>query len=277
MTLRRYTKSVDGTIPIPALLYNDEELLSSQEGVGIYDGPQKSPNHQSGTVHVTTHRLFYISAQHKSTHSFALDLSYVSQTDYYAGLFKSSAKATLYIEAVSADSGPSDGPETLFESWECEVCGYRNPPGLSPAAARVCGLCGISRDSVPTPAAAHQLSSSLPTSTSLPSLLPPAESSGVHRREPSAVACPACTFLNHPSLRSCEMCSTALPMAPTPLRMKSAPSSRPASPDPSDDETAPSRIIKISFRQGGDKAFYSVLRRALKSKAWAVCLFSSSH
>jgi ESCRT-II complex subunit VPS36 len=38
MTLRRCTKLVDGTIPIPALLYNDEELLSSQDGVGIYDG-----------------------------------------------------------------------------------------------------------------------------------------------------------------------------------------------------------------------------------------------
>jgi ESCRT-II complex subunit VPS36 len=55
--------------------------------------------------------------------------------------------------------------------------------------------------------------------------------------------------------------------------MKSAPSSRPASPDPSDDDdVATARFIKISFRKGGDKAFYGVLRRALKSKGWAVCL-----
>lgn len=38
MALRRYTGSVDGTIPVQALLYNDEELLGSQDGVGIYDG-----------------------------------------------------------------------------------------------------------------------------------------------------------------------------------------------------------------------------------------------
>lgn len=38
MALRRYTRSVDGTIPVQALLYNDEELLGSQDGVGIYDG-----------------------------------------------------------------------------------------------------------------------------------------------------------------------------------------------------------------------------------------------
>lgn len=36
--LRLYTKPVDGTIPIPALLYEDEDLLASQESLGIYDG-----------------------------------------------------------------------------------------------------------------------------------------------------------------------------------------------------------------------------------------------
>ncbi|KAJ6620445.1 vacuolar protein sorting-associated protein 36 [Mycena sp. CBHHK59/15] len=273
MTLRRCTKPVDGTIPVPALLYNDEELLSSQEGVGIYDGPQKSPNHQSGTVHVTTHRLFFISTQNELSNSFCMDLSYVSQTDYYAGLFKSSAKVTLYISgavAASAELDSNEAPGTIFESWECQVCAYRNPPGLSPAAARICGLCGVPRDSVPaanSPSTSHQLSSSLPASSSLPSLLP--TSGGSHQRHPSTIACPACTFLNHPSLRSCEMCTTELPQISGHLGMKSAPTSRPASPDSSDDEATSSRIIKISFRKGGDKAFYAVLRRTLKSKAWA--------
>ncbi|KAJ7500784.1 EAP30/Vps36 family-domain-containing protein [Mycena galericulata] len=281
MTLRRFTKSVDGTIPIPALLYNDEELLASQDSVGIYDGVHKSPNHQAGTVHVTTHRLFYISSQQEFAHSFAMDLSYIGQTDYYAGLFKSSAKVTLYISsdvAASTDSGTNDG-DTPFESWECQVCAYRNPPGLSPAAARVCGLCGVPRDSVPAPTAApspHPLPSSLPASTSLPSLLAPSTSAGSHRRQPSTIACPACTFLNHPSLLSCEMCSTELPQPTAPLAMQSAPSSRPASPDTSDDEDAPLRLIKISFRKGGDKAFYGVLRRSLKSKAWAGAVGTSA-
>ena len=36
--LKLYTKPVDGTIPVPALLYDDEEILVTQEGVGIYDG-----------------------------------------------------------------------------------------------------------------------------------------------------------------------------------------------------------------------------------------------
>lgn len=38
MALRRYTKVVDGTIPVRALLYNDEEIHANQDGIGIYDG-----------------------------------------------------------------------------------------------------------------------------------------------------------------------------------------------------------------------------------------------
>jgi hypothetical protein len=38
MILRRYTRPVDGTIPVTALLYDDEENYASQDNVGIYDG-----------------------------------------------------------------------------------------------------------------------------------------------------------------------------------------------------------------------------------------------
>jgi ESCRT-II complex subunit VPS36 len=38
MSIRRFTQPVDGTIPVHALLYDDEELLVSQDNVGIYDG-----------------------------------------------------------------------------------------------------------------------------------------------------------------------------------------------------------------------------------------------
>jgi hypothetical protein len=38
MALKLYGKSVDGSIPIRALLYDDEQLVASQDGVGIYEG-----------------------------------------------------------------------------------------------------------------------------------------------------------------------------------------------------------------------------------------------
>jgi len=64
-----FTRPVDGSIPVQALLYNDEESLASQDGVGIYYGSQKSPEHQNGTIHITTHRLFYIDAQRMAASS----------------------------------------------------------------------------------------------------------------------------------------------------------------------------------------------------------------
>ena len=36
--LPKFTRTVDGTIPVPALLYHDEETYAEQDTVGIYDG-----------------------------------------------------------------------------------------------------------------------------------------------------------------------------------------------------------------------------------------------
>jgi ESCRT-II complex subunit VPS36 len=53
------------------------------------------------------------------------------------------------------------------------------------------------------------------------------------------------------------------------MRAKSAPSSRPVSPSPIGDSVdAANLLIKLSFRKGGDKSFYNVLKRALKAQAW---------
>jgi len=89
------------------------------------------------------------------------------------------------------------------------------------------------------------------------------DSGGIH--------CPACTFLNHPSLRVCEMCMTSLPNIEQigSMKAKSSPSSRPISPSPiGDGSDAANPLIKLSFRKGGDKSFYNVLRRTLKAQAW---------
>jgi len=204
------------------------------------------------------------------------------QTEYYAGLFKSSPKVTLHLSSTASTSFQDSNGYlgTGFENWECEVCAYRNPPGLSPAAARICGLCGVPRSptSVPTPSVlpSQPFSSSLPSSaiSSLPSLSSTAQDTS----NVESIACPACTFLNHPSLRSCEICSTDLPQTRSSVArrgMRSEPTSRPASPDSDDESSTATRMIKISFRKGGDKPFYALLKRNLKSKAWEVCRYIS--
>ena len=37
-TIQAYSRPVDGSIPVPALLYDDESLLATQHSVGLYDG-----------------------------------------------------------------------------------------------------------------------------------------------------------------------------------------------------------------------------------------------
>ena len=194
----------------------------------------------------------------------------------------SSPKVTLYLDPTFvAPSGSQDGASDSLENWVCEVCNHRNPPGLSPAAARICALCGVPRSVLSGSAQpkALTLSTSQPGSTvSLPvalstlsrSFTPPPPTS-----EPPPISCTACTFLNHPSLRNCEICSTPLPLAPgiSGINSKVAPSSRPVSPPVEDDVSDPANpLIKLSFRKGGDKAFYTILRRALKARAWEVSL-----
>lgn len=66
-TLKRYTKAVDGTIPVPALLYPDEEILASQDWVGIYEGWVYSNNpaqnccgSDAGLILKDTHDVDYL-------------------------------------------------------------------------------------------------------------------------------------------------------------------------------------------------------------------------
>ncbi|KAL5498290.1 VPS36 [Sanghuangporus vaninii] len=390
--LTRYAQPVDGTIPVAALLYDDERLLASQDGVGLYDGPNKSAPHQSGAIHISSHRLFFIAGATSSSPlrgplpedergaSLLLPLETITHTESYAGFFKSSPKVTLHLRQsnssgettvtsepsviaptpligsslahgnpVNSDSstngyssplfGATNSSESPFESWECEICGYRNPPGLSPAARSTCGLCGMPRNvsssatpfsSTPRPSSSPSKASSssplpVPTSSrnvtasanigsshlfskSLPSSstnTPPPISTMTteearegerrrRKRRPSAVACSVCTFLNHPYLRECEMCGTPLPPVPSAegsarsildtlsstngaeslhAPSKSAPASRPDSPALSDVHTLAEvnereRYIRLSFRKGGDKAFYAALKTALQQKEW---------
>ena len=105
----------------------------------------------------------------------------------------------------------------------------------------------------------------------------------------SSIACPACTFLNHPSLKECEICGTTLQTSGSSgsgvagtsdslqvhFASKSAPSSRPASPEIADSDLLDDRerYIRLSFRKGGDKSFYAALKTALQQKGWEVSLF----
>lgn len=229
--LRKAWGYTTGKPPAPTLVSLTE--LASQ---------QKSAHHQSGTIYVTSHRLFYYSNRSPDKYSFSFDLVHTTQTDYYAGLFTSSAKVTLHLGSLD---DVVDDADDATAGWECHVCSFRNPPGTS-RNSQVCTLCGVPRsDPSDTP----------PTSKSLPSSRSTTPFS-------SEVSCTACTFLNPASSKSCEICGTPLPG----MHSGTAPPS-PALKPISDSDP---RLIRVSFRKGGDKNFYAILKRSLQGKAWEV-------
>ncbi|KAG8931841.1 hypothetical protein FRC02_002076 [Tulasnella sp. 418] len=297
-----YIRPINGNLPLAASLYEDESLITSQDGVGLYDGKDKLPEQQVGTTHVTSHRLIYIDLVNPRHQSIALNLSNVRQTEYYAGFLKSSSKVTLVLgpsstsaadddEENQGDTESSRGPAWFTEAWICPVCSYSNPPSANEGPP-VCVLCGVTRDpemasrgsskptasiAIPPASSSRSLAaveslSALGTSKSLPNVVGVEGSQDVPPGGSEGLACPTCTFLNHPSMKLCEMCSTPLRSKPRAslqppqltVSQRSAPASRAATPGPD----AHNAVMKISFRKGGDKPFYASLKKTLMEKAW---------
>ena len=243
----------------------------------------KSPAHQSGCAHVTSHRLFFITDDDAHDpprpglgrgHSLVFALAAVAETQSYAGFFTSSPKVTLVLHPSPTPTPTSQSGTALISptnpivppltddlaSWECEICAYRNPPGLSPSARSVCALCGVPRQlstttttitlpssqsqtiatalgplsrsrsnaSASTPLLPSSYPFTAPMSSASPSSHPGEPStttsalktSDFDLSEPDPIPCPACTFHNHPSLTRCEICGSPLPPHHPPSRLQ---------------------------------------------------------
>ncbi|GAA5907646.1 hypothetical protein JCM6882_008937, partial [Rhodosporidiobolus microsporus] len=219
--------------------------------------------------------------------------------------------------AEGAPAAPSD-PERAHQllasaassrAWVCRVCGMRNPP-----SAR-CSLCGVPNDE-PAPSSSSSSSASAPTSRfSTPPPpprppLPPARPSSAAFPPPasldpaetgSRLSCPVCTFLNHHSMTSCEVCGSALfpplsstsslsttttsttsfpsashpsahsaPQPSSPAASSPSGTPRPSTPSAAAGALSRPTFVRLSFRAGGASAFYAALKAALGERKWEV-------
>ncbi|KAK8864340.1 hypothetical protein IAR55_001587 [Kwoniella newhampshirensis] len=100
---------------------------------------------------------------------------------------------------------------------------------------------------------------------------------GQEHKNEEEIACPACTFLNSPFLRNCEICSTPLP--PTRLNTTSRPRAETTRAAGSSTTTVAAAgagsgvegkmdIVRLSFRKGGSQEVYKRLKAVLGDKAW---------
>ncbi|KAI9795021.1 MAG: hypothetical protein M1816_000041 [Peltula sp. TS41687] len=187
-------------------------------------------------------------------------------------------------------------PSAKDATWICPICSFSNPvpSNFDPSSSNAntplppCLACGV------TPPLAHVLKAAIAQTSSRESYgssqvaqLPPGDlahddildsAEGSKRDErftlpESALPCPRCTFLNHPSLFTCEICGARLPSS----KMRNGnignlEDFRSDSPGPSLTHAAFSteipESIKLSFRAGGDKTFYERLKGAMIQRKW---------
>ncbi|KUI53843.1 Vacuolar protein-sorting-associated protein 36 [Cytospora mali] len=200
-------------------------------------------------------------------------------------------------------SAPVDSSLASAATWVCVICSFSNPvpSNFDPSTANAntplppCLACGIK------PALTHVLKAAINNATSRQSVASPlpmrprdlsgaagstggSESPAARLSPPktsdpdASFQCPRCTFLNHPSLLSCEMCGGPLISHDVPPELN-----QPVPPAQSQDRTdSPGPIlsygalpgmgnqesVKISFRGGGDKILYERLKGAITQRKW---------
>ncbi|SMR51190.1 unnamed protein product [Zymoseptoria tritici ST99CH_1E4] len=204
---------------------------------------------------------------------------YASPSDALVGAATSSARLTPQSTAPSRD---------INATWICPICGLSNPvpSNFDPSTANQhtplppCQACGIKPPLVHLVRAAIAAMSnhigggvsSQRNSIDVSSVN--AGSSSLQQSATTPNQCPRCTFQNHPSLSTCEICGASLQNAShRRSQIIESAINRPESPGPSlstntiiGDDTI--ETIKFSFRDGGEKTFTERLRGALVQRKW---------
>ncbi|KAF4458931.1 Vacuolar -sorting-associated 36 [Fusarium albosuccineum] len=211
-------------------------------------------------------------------------------------------------QSESSYRPPSEPPTATSATWVCTICSFSNPvpSNFDPTTANAhtplppCLACGIkptlthvlkaaisgaSNRPAPSPALNSPLpirpghSGTRPLSENLdyiPTSSLPDSSDGANSS--ASFPCPRCTFSNHPSLMTCEMCGGPLVSQDIPSTIQQSSvldMTRIESPGPVLDQSKNSKSgidisesVKISFRGGGEKIFYERLKGSMTQRKW---------
>ncbi|WPG99899.1 Hypothetical protein R9X50_00271900 [Acrodontium crateriforme] len=184
---------------------------------------------------------------------------------------------------LSQSPGPlRDGNAT----WICPICGLSNgiPANFDPYTANEftpllpCQACGIKPSLVHINKAAIAAMSNRSSGAVFGSLGQARGSeipygNGLEQGETNSTRrnpCPRCTFKNHRSLHTCEMCGASLTTSSQQQQLMAV--ERPDSPGPTLDTSIVGNdtieTIKFSFREGGVSTFLDRLKTALVQRKW---------
>lgn len=232
----------------PVLREGELDVIT-ENNIGLYQGKSKILERQNGRVYLTTQRLIYIDNV-VPQNSLSIDLNDVESIDYTTKFLKSSPKIIIFLKPYVAEE--ADKKEELL-NWACEICSFNNTMNTShdESVPLVCENCGVK---------------SLKSRSELMSLAAKAKPEQVPTTaKKQQIECAACTFLNHPSLRHCEICGNPLQNSNANSLIDDRIKIKIKTESPIDLSTP---FIKISFHKQGDKMFYEKLNETLNKFKW---------
>lgn len=289
------------------VLSEDEHTLYVKEGVGLYQGRAKIVNHQDGRVYLTNKRIVYVDGRQAVAVSLR-DTARAEHVERFLRAspkvkvylarggtraapeqWRWTCRICLFRNTVPSKEGA-----------QCVACGIRPAPNelttqtntTTTTTNKSTNTNTISTNATNTNANANS-NASTNTNTSANTNTKPsttfvsdnldASVSRLSRNNSSStletlaaktptaakgLACPACTFLNHPSMRACELCSTPLQAAAPDAPRSDANPARLALDGP-EEYTGGAPYVKFSFRAGGDTDFHTHLVAAIDAEKWA--------
>lgn len=200
----------------PLLSQNEHDIIIC-DSVGLYEGKERIESKQNGRIFLTNQRIIYVDNTSPINETVALDLNEIGSVEYQPGFLKRSSRLILFLSppklnpvqdksSQSKEKSPNireSDDDNYSTDWVCPICQAENKSNgkitIESTEMPACDNCGIPMDFTMTEdSIKHTMTKIVKNKTT-------------HNTESRMVPCPTCTFLNHPSMKICEVCGTKLP------------------------------------------------------------------
>lgn len=200
----------------PLLSQGEHDIVIS-DSVGLYELKERIANKQNGRVFLTNKRIIYVDNVSPIEESVALHLDEIQSVEYQPGFLKRSSRLIIFLASANATSNNNQtiGPrgtssqnntkdnDKFSTTWVCPICQAENiSKGKLTSDGNhmpICDNCGVPMDFSMAKDSIKYIQTDKKKKMS------------DDTAETKRITCPACTFLNHPSMSVCEICGTKLP------------------------------------------------------------------
>ncbi|KAI5960558.1 VPS36 [Candida pseudojiufengensis] len=240
-------------------------------------------DHQNGRLYLTNKRVIYFDNSNINN-CIAIDLNKLHSVELIEKFLRSSPKVKLFLKKDLSNKQQQN--ELKGIDWVCKICSFNNhiPPGFNWDEDDLpkCISCGIR----PTRKYIEGIMDSSKESTPSFTVPPPSSIDLNNNQSPSPASttpepsnltngqCPTCTFINHKSIKYCEMCGTEL-SASTTLEISQSINEISIENNPLNLKLESQEIytndkpyIKISFRKGGEQKFFQEIANLIDEIKW---------